>query len=61
MKSSELIRLLHRDGWYDVRQKGSHITMRHPTKTEQISVPNHGNGEVGKGLENKILKTAGLK
>ncbi len=61
MKSSELIRLLRKDGWFVVRQKGSHMTMRHPNKNAQILVPNHGNSEVGKGLANKIMKSAGLK
>ena len=32
MKSSELIRLLKRDGWFVVRQTGSHMIMEHPTK-----------------------------
>ena len=60
MKSSELLRMLRRDGWYEKRQKGSHITMAHPTKTEILIVPNHGSAEVGKGLEKDILKKAGL-
>jgi len=36
MKNKELIRLLMRNGWYIVRQSGSHIVMRHPDKTKQI-------------------------
>lgn len=61
MKSSELYRLLTRDGWYPVNQKGSHIKMRHPSKPGVIIFPNHGNNEVGKGLEKKLLKLAGIK
>ena len=61
MKSSELIRVLKKDGWFVVRQKGSHMNMRHPNKSAQLVVPNHGSNEVGKGLGNKILKEAGLK
>ncbi|MBK6484139.1 MAG: type II toxin-antitoxin system HicA family toxin [Chitinophagales bacterium] len=61
MKSSELIRNLTRNGWYKVRQKGSHVIMQHPEKEGQIVVPQHGNQEVGKGLANKILKQAGIK
>ena len=61
MKSSELIRIVNRDGWYLVRQTGSHLIMQHPIKDGQIVVPNHGNQEIGKGLERKILKAAGLK
>jgi len=61
MKSSELVRILKKDGWFAVRQKGSHIVMKHRTKTNQITVPSHGSHEVGTGLANKILKDAGLK
>ena len=35
--------------------------MKHDNKPGIIIFPNHGSQEVGKGLENKILKDAGLK
>lgn len=61
MKSSELYRILTQDGWYAVSQKGSHIKMRHATKSGVIIFPNHGNNEMGKGLEKKLLKQAGIR
>jgi len=60
MKCSELYRFLIKDGWYPVSQKGSHVKMRHDKKAGTIIFPNHGSQEVGKGLEKKILKAAGL-
>jgi hypothetical protein len=60
MKSSELVRLLKKDGWYVIRQTGSHMIMEHPSKG-QIVCPYHGSQEVGKGLEKKIKKDAGIK
>ena len=60
MKSSELFRILKRDGWYVISQKGSHLKMVHNTKDNILFVPYHGAKEVGKGLEKKILKTAGI-
>ena len=60
MKCSQLYRILTKDGWYAVSQKGSHIKMRHDKKKATIIFPNHGSQEVGKGLENKILKDAGI-
>ncbi|MEM8900902.1 MAG: type II toxin-antitoxin system HicA family toxin [Bacteroidota bacterium] len=60
MKCSELLRLLKRDGWFVVSQKGSHMKMKHPSKEGIIIFPNHGSQEVGKGLEKKIKKQAGL-
>lgn len=61
MKSSELLRLLKKDGWYEVRQAGSHIIMRHRVKRNQISVPFHAGKEVKKGMLNSILKDAEIK
>jgi len=61
MKSSELIRILKKDGWMVIRQTGSHMMLTHPVKKGRIVCPNHGNHEVGKGLERKIKKDAGIK
>ena len=61
MKCSQLYRVLIKDGWYPVSQKGSHVKMKHDTKSGIIIFPNHGSQELGKGLEKKIIKDAGLK
>ena len=60
MKSSELLRLLKKAGWYPESQKGSHIKLIHPDRTDFIIFPNHGSKEIGTGLEKKIRKQAGL-
>ena len=60
MKCSELFRILKKDGWYQDSQKGSHVKLKHETKSGTIIFPNHGSQEVGKGLEKKILKDAGI-
>jgi predicted RNA binding protein YcfA (HicA-like mRNA interferase family) len=52
---------LTKDGWYPVSQKGSHVKMHHETKKGIIIFPNHRSQEMGKGLEKKILKDAGIK
>ncbi len=61
MKCLELYRILKKDGWYPVSQKGSHVKLNHGTKPGVIIFPNHGSQEVGKGLEKKILKDTGIK
>jgi predicted RNA binding protein YcfA (HicA-like mRNA interferase family) len=61
MKCSEFLRLLRKDGWYPVSQSGSHVKLKHDSKNGIIIFPNHGSQELGKGLENKIRKDAGLK
>ena len=61
MKCSELYRLLIKDGWYPVSQKGSHIKLKHHEKPGFIIFPDHGSQEIGKGLQDKLLKDAGIK
>ena len=61
MKSSELLRILKKNGWYELRQSGSHVIMKHETKVVQIVVPFHAGKEVPKGLLQSILKDAELK
>lgn len=61
MKCSELFRLLMKEGWYPVSKKGSHVKLKHSERDGIIIFPNHGSQEVGKGLEKKILKAAGIK
>ena len=61
MKCSELLRLLEKDGWYAISQKGSHIKLKHKEKNGLIIMPNHGSQKMGKGLAAKICKDAGLK
>lgn len=61
MKSSELVRLLKKDGWFVMRQTGSHIIMKHLTKSNQLTVPFHSGKEVKKGMLQSILKDAEIK
>ena len=61
MKASELFKLLKNDGWFEIRQTGSHVIMLHPTKKGQLVVPYHGSKEVHKGTLNAILKEANIK
>ena len=61
MKCSDLLRILKKNGWYVISQKGSHLKLAHHTLTNKIFFPDHGSQEVGKGLELRIRKEAGLK
>jgi predicted RNA binding protein YcfA (HicA-like mRNA interferase family) len=61
VKCSEALRLLLKDGWYVVSQNGSHIKLKHESKDGIIVFPNHGSQELGKGLQKKLFKKAGIK
>ena len=59
MKASEFIRIAKRDGWLFLRQgKGSHEI--YEKNGIQVTIPNHGSKELGKGLEKKLRKEMGL-
>ena len=61
MKSSELFKRLLKAGWYEVRQTGSHKILVPDQFENTIVFPYHGSREVAKGIENSLLKQAGLK
>lgn len=62
MKIKELIKILRKEGWKEVRRKGSHRQFKHPEKEGLITVPDHGkNEELAKGTQHSIFKQAGLK
>jgi predicted RNA binding protein YcfA (HicA-like mRNA interferase family) len=59
-KAKELIEFIESDGWYEVRQKGSHKHFRHPFKRGIVTIPYSGNHDIPTGTANSILKQAGL-
>jgi predicted RNA binding protein YcfA (HicA-like mRNA interferase family) len=66
MKVSEVLRLLHEDGWLQVAQKGSHRQFKHPAKTGRVmkpgkTVPGKPSDDLAPGTLNSIMKQAGLK
>jgi predicted RNA binding protein YcfA (HicA-like mRNA interferase family) len=60
-KVQDLIAFLQADGWYQVRQKGSHRQYHHDSKTGTVTVAGKPSVEVPPGTLNSILKQAGLK
>lgn len=56
----EMIKLLKENGFKQVGQNGSHIKMRNDETGHQTIVPYHSKS-LKKGLEQEILKQAGLK
>jgi predicted RNA binding protein YcfA (HicA-like mRNA interferase family) len=61
MKFSELVRLLERNGFSLVREKGSIRYYTKPGLNKLIRIDYHGSKEVPTGTCNAILKAAGLK
>lgn len=59
LKASEVIKALEKHGFVIVRQKGSHVRLRHEDG-RVTSVPNHPGQDIGKGLLRKILRDTEL-
>ncbi len=55
----ELIAALQKIGFYVIRQKGSHVRMKHEDN-RVVSIPVHAQKTIGKGLLLKILRDADL-
>jgi predicted RNA binding protein YcfA (HicA-like mRNA interferase family) len=61
MKVREVIRLLEKNGWVEMRSRGSHRHFKHPEKASLITVPGNEGKELASGTLNDILRKAGLK
>lgn len=62
MSSSEVIKRLEADGWYQVGQVGqvgSHVHFKHPTKPGRVTVK-HPLKDIPKGTLASIRRQAGL-
>ena len=60
MKPKQMIQLLKKNGFEIISQNGSHVKLRNEETGKQVIVPYHSK-EMKKGLEQAILKEAGLK
>ena len=60
MTPREMIKLLEENGFRQVRSNGSHVFFRNPETGRTTTVPKHAK-DLKKGIEQKILKDAGLK
>lgn len=60
MTSLDMIKLLKKNGFLVISQNGSHIKLKNPITTKTVIVPYHSK-DLKKGMEQAILKQAGLK
>lgn len=61
MKYREIVKTIEDDGWYQVRQKGSHRAYKHNLKAGIVTIAFHRiNDEIPMGTLNSILKQAKL-
>ena len=60
-KVKDLLTLIEADGWFQVRQRGSHRQYHHPSKSGTVTVSGKPSVEVPPGTLSSVLKQAGLK
>lgn len=60
ISGNELIRALTKFGYEAVRQKGSHVRLRHPTDTKKLPVTVPLHDEIAFGTLRRILRDAGM-
>lgn len=58
VSGAQLIRVLEQLGWTVVRQRGSHVRLKHPARTDALVVPMHR--ELKRGTLAAILRDAGV-
>ncbi|MBD5475723.1 MAG: type II toxin-antitoxin system HicA family toxin [Lachnospiraceae bacterium] len=60
MTSVEMIKYLRKNGFESVSQNGSHVKMKNVETGKTVIIPYHSK-DLKKGIEQAILKQAGLK
>lgn len=60
MRPKDMIKLLEKNGFDVISQNGSHVKLKNPETGKQVIIPLH-NRDMKKGMEQSILKQAGLK
>lgn len=58
VSGAQLIQALERVGWESVRQRGSHVRLKHPDRSIPLVIPLHK--ELKRGTLSGILRDAGI-
>jgi len=59
VKAEKVIKVLVKLGFIVVRQRGSHVILKHPDGRVTV-VPVHQGEELGRGILREIIKDAGI-
>ena len=60
MRVKEAEKILYADGWFLVKQVGSHRQYKHPYKQGKVTIPFHS-GDIDKGTAKTIFRQAGIE
>lgn len=60
-KVRDLLKLIQKDGWRLVAQRGSHRQFKHPVKPGRVTISGHRDSDdVSPEMEKSVLRQAGL-
>lgn len=57
LSRQDLVKIVEKDGWVKIRQKGSHLQFKHPSKPGKVTIPY----EITRNIELSVHRQAGLK
>jgi predicted RNA binding protein YcfA (HicA-like mRNA interferase family) len=60
MTSTDILRMLVSDGWYEVARKGGHVQLKHPVRKGRVTVP-HPRKDLPVGTVRSIERQAGVR
>jgi predicted RNA binding protein YcfA (HicA-like mRNA interferase family) len=61
MKVRDVIALIEADGWYFVKQEGSHRQFKHPVKKGRVTVAGHPSRDLHPKTQASIMRQAGIR
>jgi len=61
LKVRDAIKIIENNGWYLVKQRGSHKQFKHQVKKGRVTIAGNMNDDLAPGTLNSILKQADLK
>jgi predicted RNA binding protein YcfA (HicA-like mRNA interferase family) len=60
MTANDILKVLRKDGWYKVAQKGSHLQLKHATKKGKVTISMH-KGDIPVKTLKSILEQAQIE
>jgi predicted RNA binding protein YcfA (HicA-like mRNA interferase family) len=61
VKVRDVIKLIEADGWYFLRQRGSHRQYRHATKPGKVTIAGKPSDEMAPGTLGSIFRQASIE
>lgn len=61
MKVRDVLKIIEKDGWYQVVREGSHRQFKHPTKPGRVTIAGHPGDDLAPGTLGSIFKQAQIK